>query len=73
MAGLFVHSLLITEPFFVRELLLGGTAMTSPRRWGQIFVIVSFSGICSHADIPKEVCNILYGCRDCPAEILDPN
>ena len=67
MAGLFVHSLLILEPFLVE------TAMTLLRRWGQIFGITSFSGICSHADVPKEVRNILDRRRDCPAEIVDPN
>jgi len=49
------------------------TVMTSPRCWGQIFGITSLSGICSHADVPKEVGNISYGCKDCPAEIVDPN
>jgi len=30
-------------------------AMTSPGRCGQIIGITSFSGICSHANVPEEV------------------
>jgi len=73
MAGLFVHSLLIIEPFWSGIYFLVEMAMTSLGRWGQIFGITSFSEICSHTDVPKEVCNILYRCRDCPAELVDPN
>ena len=35
--------------------------MTSSRRWGQIFGITSFSGICSCADVPKK--NVTF-CTD---------
>jgi len=38
-------------------------AMSSPRCWCQIFAI-SFSGICLHAGVPKEVCNISYRWKD---------
>jgi len=48
------------------------TATTSPGRWDQIIGITLFSGIGSHANVPKEVFSVLYGYRNCPAEKIDP-
>jgi len=56
---------------FTWNLFVGGNGNDFTRTLGSSG-ITPFSGICSHASIPKEVFSILYGCRNCPAEKIDP-
>jgi len=73
MAGLFVHSLRINNgALFLSGIyfLVHGngndfTQILGSNNWDYIIQWNLLACRC----IPKEVCNILYRCRDCPAEI----
>ena len=77
MAGLFVHSLIIIEPFFcVWNLFLCGNGNDFTHadvgvKYLRLRRSVEFARVQTYQK--KCVTLILYGFRDCPAEIVDPN